>query len=577
MRISVILLAVFVIVLIVLLLPGKKVEIPFADSLPDTPLLYVGLNGGADMAREVEQSELWKKLSGSESVREALKDSPGALRTAGRLLGFMGPLGPMLGEKSAVALYGMESRHGLTALSAVSSGDAQEEIFSRIKAEFQGAPAGTYSGMELYTFRVPALIGVEGAYARRGDTAFAALSFSDSMGALKEMIDLMDGKAKNSLAANSAFVSTVGMPAAGGGKQSGFFYVNVRAVPKAMGAMAAIGNRMYNSDLKSSRNLQRLLSARTPVLAVGGYFYRDRGITAGVHTQMSGNRTGAPAPGRLRVLGFIPRDAAALSATRIGNAADFLDTYRSLLPGDPILKIIAGQERRLGVDLEKDVLPWVGDEGAVFILGIQSAGLLPVVKGGMVLALKDRDRARKTLDGIVERITRPPAGQGGGARWAFLMPQQAAAEYKGRNIKTLVYPIPGFSPSFACVDDYLLLGLDRAQVEAMVDAGAGEGGSMLNAAAFSEMMRLAPEKLSAVGYMECARVITMAEGAANWWLAAKRLAAGPDNREEADKIAGIQSELPGISAALKVFKSLFWATSRRGNVLDQMVVIRTGD
>ena len=177
----------------------------------------------------------------------------------------------------------------------------------------------------------------------------------------------------------------------------------------------------------------------------------------------------------------------------------------------------------------------------------------------------------------MERFAQPPATQGQQKPWAFLRPVITSEEYKSEKIKTLSYPIPGFSPSYALRDRSLIAGLDRISVQTIIDVAAGARDSILSSGKFAEMRKMLPGRVNQLTYIDCERALEAGEGVVRWLLAVKRLTTAADNPEKAKALVKVETDLPRIFTALRVFHAAMAGSTVKRDTIDTYFILRMRD
>jgi len=575
-KISALVLILLIAAAVFLILKSRAPEIPFAAMFPEGAVAYLGVNDGAKLADDIEKSGFWRGLSGTGCVKEAAESARESLRSEGIPVDSLKALDILLGKKSAIAFYGRESRFGLSALVGVMRVGVLERLLGRIRNELRGVPSGSYGGMEIYSFQILALPPIGGVYARAGENGLFALSLTHSMDALREMIDLKEGRARKSLSRDETFRVGMGKPLQGRSAPTGYAYLDLRALQKEAQVLALLENRIRQTNSSAAEWLSRFLKTHFPIISYGGYFYCEKGFAATLRARLEQPTICAATPRRLNLLSRVPEGTVALTDCRIGDAKALWGACKAQVMAKPLMGFLGDVQGRYGINLEKDVLPWVGEEAALLLSNIQTGGLLPIAKAGLMVSVKDRVAAQKTLLKIMERISQPSA-DATQETWSFLKPHVSTREYAGEEVKTLSYPLPGFSPSFACMGNCLIVGLDRASVETIIDVGKGNGRSILAEEKFSSLMGRVPKDLTQVSYFDCDRLREIGEGMASWYLAIKGFATPPEEKERADRIARMKSDIPKIFAALKVFQAALVASTQSGDTIDHSVILRLQD
>lgn len=579
-----------VIILVVLILAAVLVvrraalKMPFADMFPSGAIGYVGVQGGAAQVRDLTNSNFWKKLKGIESIKELTSEAGSRLEEGGETESALGTLAALLGEEAAAACYGSESRFGKSILAAARTGGEGEAILTLVRSGLGGKSAGSYREHELYSFGLPSPVGLQGAYARGGGVSIAAVSKSNPMDLVKAAIDLGAGKGEKPLSADRNFMALMGRPIKGAGTLIACACFDVKTLEKELqGVKAAIVKRLSEKNPAAASTMAKAGMGQIPCLSWSGFIYRQQGLAGKVHVRLDGARLNAEqrallsyGNGELKLLGLVPRGSVAVADSRMGDVNAVWKWYKTQAWPPRTLDVLSLFETRLGINVERDVLPWFGEEVCLQLSDVVTGGLLPIPRVQLVMSVKDRKAAEKSLDSMMRHIAQPPAAQGQQS-WTFLRPEIRDEEYKGEKIKTLSYPIPGISPSFTFRDRCLIAGLDRSSVQTVVDVAAGAGDALASDAKFAGMRKTLPGRLHQLNYVDCERAFGAGEGVLKWWLAVKRLASMSDDPERAEKIEKLEADLPHIFAALKAFRALMMASVVSRDEMDQYFVLRMRD
>ena len=124
--------------------------------------------------------------------------------------------------------------------------------------------------------------------------------------------------------------------------------------------------------------------------------------------------------------------------------------------GPSVEEVLTRFEQSLGLSLEGEVLPVLGQEVGGFLSGVDMAGLFPVPQLTLFLQVTDPARAEQILSGLV-------------ARQPVLAMQEET--YQGVLIHFLQIPLLGsLEPAYALVGNYLLVATSRASIQQAVDA-----------------------------------------------------------------------------------------------------------
>lgn len=163
-------------------------------------------------------------------------------------------------------------------------------------------------------------------------------------------------------------------------------------------------------------------------------------------------------------------------------------------------------EERAGIDIEDDIVSWIGNEVGVSITGVDRTGFFPVPEVGFTVATRDASRARASLSELEGTVSQA-------ARQRASIPLQWQEEaYEGQAIRYAPTPMgEGVSIAYTVADPFVLLASSRGLVKRMIDAHAGRSEALPSNPEFSAMTRFYPQQASALGYVNVERVLTEVE------------------------------------------------------------------
>ena len=573
-------------------------DAPFARVFPEGALAYVGVSGGRGIVDEVIRSNCWRRLSAVESVTRINS----AVSEAG-----IGVLAALLGEESAAALYGSGGPSGSGLLIAVNGADERE--LRRLLGSFDCVSEGSYRGVELFAFKIPALLvdwtflfgqgatappgpilspssDIKGCYAWVGETLIAALSESRAPDLVKAALDHHAGIEKKSLSQDERFKKALGKPFMEREKLFACSYMDWQSLEREAPQLPLVGTmkkRLREKNPRAFEKLARLWSAQPGCLYMAARFYRDGGIVArGRAVFDTGRMTEEQRalcfgkPGKLRVLGLVPANSIFLSARDMHSPRALWNLYREQADSAPQFAPLLRIEEFCGIDIERDLLPWFGGELSLSLSDVRTGGLFPIPCVQLLVETTDSRVAEKKIVGVMERFASPSAPNQPRV-WAFLKPQLLSEEYRGNRIMTLAYPLPGFSPSAALLGKYAVIGSAGSSVTEIIDIANGQGESIEKNSKFAEMRRLVPEQLDQLTYLDCERALEIGEGILSWFFTMKKLTLIGGDPERVKEVERLEKDLPGILSSLKVFRAFLGARTSAGNTVEQFSVLRMAD
>ncbi|HBR14809.1 MAG TPA: hypothetical protein DD723_04600 [Candidatus Omnitrophica bacterium] len=126
-------------------------------------------------------------------------------------------------------------------------------------------------------------------------------------------------------------------------------------------------------------------------------------------------------------------------------------------------------EEFLGLKIEEDLLPAIGNEFGGFLTGIQSGGMFPIPK--LLLFLKVEDK--NTIDDLLANVTENPF---------FVLKEDT---YAGIPIRYMSLPFgEDLQPAYAYVDNYLLVSINRPLLKEAMDTRQDKSRSLLASESF---------------------------------------------------------------------------------------------
>lgn len=283
---------------------------------------------------------------------------------------------------------------------------------------------------------------------------------------------------------------------------------------------------------------QRLEAATTALeaylaSALGvGVYWTESGIRSDVYARFpeNGDRSEllkmlAGSPGEIRSLSYQPESTLlygslasldarvvydelyryAVEATRA--QMDLSGTADSARADSVVARQLRAFEERAGIDVEDDIVAWIGNEVAISITGVDRTGFFPLPEVAFTVSTRDASRARASLselEGAVSEMAR--------ARASIPLQWQEEA-YEGQTIRYAPTPMgEGLSIAYVVTDPFVLLATSRGLVKRMIDAHAGRAQALPSNPEFTTMTRFYPQRASALGFVNLERVLTEVEG-----------------------------------------------------------------
>jgi hypothetical protein len=197
--------------------------------------------------------------------------------------------------------------------------------------------------------------------------------------------------------------------------------------------------------------------------------------------------------------------AYAVDATRVQMNVE--GTADSMRADSLVQSNIAAFERESGLDIENDILSWMGGEVAFSITGVDRSGFFPVPEFAIAVASKDQGKANaffqkaETLlsDAARDRASMPVSWQ--------------AEEHEGQTIRFAPTPVgEGLAISYVVTNDFALVASKPALVRQMLDARTGRAEALPSNPGFSALTDFYPQQVNGIGFINLEELMTQIQG-----------------------------------------------------------------
>ena len=195
----------------------------------------------------------------------------------------------------------------------------------------------------------------------------------------------------------------------------------------------------------------------------------------------------------------------AVEATRV--QMDVAGTADSMRADSVVSRQLQAFEAELGIDVEEEIVAWIGEEIAMSITGVDRTGFFPVPEVAFTIEASDTEKARASLaklESVVSEMARARAS----------IPLQWQEEtYEEETIRYAPTPMgEGLSVAYVVTDPFVLLASSRGLVKRMLDARAGSADALPANEEFGAMTAFYPQEATTLGYMNIEAVLTEVEG-----------------------------------------------------------------
>lgn len=168
---------------------------------------------------------------------------------------------------------------------------------------------------------------------------------------------------------------------------------------------------------------------------------------------------------------------------------------------------LARFEQRTGIDVEDEIVSWIGEEVAFAITGVDKTGFFPVPQVALTVEAADRQKAQAFLtkaEGLVSDAARAQAS---------IPLQWQAEEYEGQTIRYAPTPMgQGLALAYTVGNDFALVASSSGLVKRMLDARAGRAEALPANPEFGTMTEFYPQRVNGLGYVDIESILTEVEG-----------------------------------------------------------------
>lgn len=190
----------------------------------------------------------------------------------------------------------------------------------------------------------------------------------------------------------------------------------------------------------------------------------------------------------------------AIQATRI--QMDVAGTADSVQADSVVAAGLRQFQAQTGIDVEKDLVSWIGNEVAFDVAGVNRSGFFPLPEVAFTIATKDREKTRATLakvEGLVSEAARARAS---------IPLQWQEADYQGQTIRFAPTPLgDGLTIAYAVTPDFAIVASSKDLIQRMLDAGAGREPALPSNPDFGAMTKFYPDQANAIGFVNIERIL----------------------------------------------------------------------
>jgi len=523
--------------------PGEA-EIPaglrtraVATGLPEGASVVVSGYDVEAFWTRLQGSRLYKDLKAIQGVRQAFAPLAQSQREFEAETGL--PLNEetlmtLFGRKFDIGFYGPlpEDRADLLLVTEVKDDDRAGEILETLERKVVAEQGAVFSDVDVSGIRVRMAKNPQGEPVLFYVLEDGRLTMATTQARMGSALDLASGSAAvESMTSVEPYLDALRkLPGA-----AIAIYVDQRALSEA--TARAAGDTTGAATEAERLQRERFRAATTALegyrlassVAVGVY-WTESGVRSDIYTRLpEGPRPPLSAmltqsPGQTRSLAYQPvgtllyvslnsleartvYDALygyAVDATRIQMGV--ADTPDSLRADSVVAASLRDFEQQTGINVQNDIVSWVGREAAFSVAGVDKSGFFPLPMVAFTIATKDGGRSRAFLSRMEEELAET-------ARVRASVPLTwQAEEYQGQTIRYAPTPLgEGLSLSYTVDDAFVLVATNRALLKSMIDARAGRAQALPSNSSFASMTEFYPEQANLLGFVNIEQILTQVQ------------------------------------------------------------------
>jgi hypothetical protein len=503
-----------------------------ATSLPEGASVVVSGYDVEAFWTRLQGSQLYKDLKAIQGVREAfapLAESQRQFEAETGLPLDETTLMTLFGQKFDIGFYGElpKNRADLLFVAEVEDEERAGELLESLERKVAADKGAAFSDVEVS--------GVQARVARdrEGDQVLFyvldgnRLTMATTQGRLGNALDLASGGAsvKPMTSVEPYLEALRKLPDA-----AIAVYVDQRALQEAAARAAADTTGATEGDERLRAATSALEGTRVASSVTVGVYWTESGIRTDVYTRFpEGPRPPlatmlTQSPGPIQSLAYQPVGALlyvavnsieaqtvyqalygyAVNATRIQMGV--AGTPDSLRADSLVAANLRDFEQQTGINVQNDIVSWVGREAALTVAGVDKSGFFPLPEVSFTIATKDAGRARAFLTRMESELAEM-------ARVRASIPLTwQSAEHQGQTIRFAPTPLgEGLSLSYAVDDQFVLVASSRSLLQRMIDARAGQAQALPSNPNFAAMTEFYPEQANLLGFVNIEQILTQVQ------------------------------------------------------------------
>ncbi|MDP3980831.1 MAG: DUF3352 domain-containing protein, partial [Chlamydiota bacterium] len=464
--------------------------------------------------------------------------------------------------------------------------NGQEKI-NQIMNGLQGAvtvETVNYNGYSISRVRNAQTPGPEFNYVFLGDLLVIGVGLDDS--GVRQVVDLVAKKTTTSLSASNKYNDALGALKVRGDVR-GLFYINMQSIVDLIKAFPApAGAAAFTQNIDASLGAIQSISGAVGIdngVVVKMFFMKNADGKQAASAIMPWDSP----PAKAETLKLLPEGSLLFTISKSMNVKQVWDTWKTNLEqttpdqATPVMEAISKFESESGINIEEDLINVVSDEIALTLLDVDMSGLFPFPQLAVVLKIQDEAKAKTSMDKVVQyviRATTPSGvsapGQEGAEEQAATQVASGQEDYNNVTVHFVQVQLPyqNLNPSYAIINGYLVVGINKESVKVIIDVLKGNKPSISKNDIYRSSTQGFSEKVNQLAFLNLDKAMNLIIQITTWANNLQRATGAAAVTEET-----VQQNVLPILESLKVLKAIAVEAVNREKGIEETMYIQIED
>lgn len=624
----------------------KPAEIAIAEILPQDVAFYYSIQNIESTWKNIKTSRFWKKFSdlslwkdiqvasGIEDLQNQFKENIGIALTEENII-------KLIGKELVITITPGASAEAPPKILLLCRGKNKQSITEVINPIIAKVTEDDPTRIEKIQYQDNTITHIKPISSDQPEIRFFLLNnilvvgLGDTMSTIEKIADISGGKNEKSLASAETFKKITGLVGNTQKELAGLFYMDFTKMRKYLEALNVPGPEGTPTKVTTGMETLAFMGGWSELkdgLITKLYIYPN---TKNLDPELKKMWEAKPqVPSTLK---FAPEKTLLYIVSSSIDLSSMWNLWQTNLKAQApeqsrqILQNIENFKNNWGIDLETEILPLIGNEVAFIFSDINTEGLMPIPKLGLVLKINNKDKADNAIGNIIaknnemaaaeaEAVEKEPAASVSEETTAEVVSEEIEPaeeekpaeviepaaprirfqinltdeSYEEQTIKAIQLPLvgTGLAPGYTYMDDFLIIGATTKTLQEMIDVTKGKVKPLTYDPMYNKIASLLPKKNNQASYINVERLMEIGIGICNWVISFQQLSMPqgpqPEDPEEAKlfnqrkaqteaTIATIKNNVIPLLDTLKAIKVISTAAVNKEDHIEQTLVLRVED